>query len=151
MGAENVLTWQTGFPFAVSFARGFPRHDPAEFSGEGLLARGEVDAALVVGADPSQHLSPLALRHLRKIPVVAVGEADAGGPTTGSLSRAEVRVATAPFVATAGRVFRMDGIALRHEPSIPSPLPSEASVLSRIAAAARARGAAGGHASGGLA
>jgi len=154
VGAENVLTWQTGFPSAVSFARGFPRHDPAEFSGEGLLARGEVDAALVVGADPSQHLSPAALRHLGRIPIVAVGEVNAGGSTqtgAGVLSRAKVRVATAPFAATAGRVFRMDGIALRHEPSLSSPLPSEATVLARIAASARGRAAAGEHPSGGLA
>jgi formylmethanofuran dehydrogenase subunit B len=151
VGAENVLTWQTGFPSAVSFARGFPRHDPAEFCGEGLLARGETDAALVVGADPSEHLSPLALGHLRTIPIVAVGDPGATGMTgAGVLSRARVRVATARFAATAGSVFRLDGIALRHEPSSPSSLPSEATVLARIAAAVRARAAADEHASGGL-
>jgi formylmethanofuran dehydrogenase subunit B len=152
VGAENVLTWQTGFPFAISFARGFPRHDPAEFSGEGLLARGEADAVLVVGVDPSQRLSPQALRQLGMIPIVALGEAVAPGMTSaGVLSRAKVQVATAPFAATSGRVFRMDGIALRHEPSLPSPLPSEATVMARIAAAVRARMGAAKHASGRLA
>ena len=46
-GAEDVLAWQTGFPAAVSFARGHPRANPGEFSAAALLERGEVDAALV--------------------------------------------------------------------------------------------------------
>jgi formylmethanofuran dehydrogenase subunit B len=58
-GAEDVLAWQTGFPAAVSFARGHPRAGPGEFSATALLERGEVDAALVVASDPLEHLSPL--------------------------------------------------------------------------------------------
>jgi formylmethanofuran dehydrogenase subunit B len=133
VGAESVLTWQTGFPFAVSFTRGYPRHDPHALTAEGLLARGEVDAALLVGADPSQYLSPRALGHLREIPRVAVGE----GEATSVLIRA------APFTATAGRVFRMDGLAVRQEPAEVSALPSEAAVLLRIGRALRNRGAHG--------
>ena len=41
-GADNVLTWQTGAPFAVNFSRGFPRYNPGEFSADEMLARGEV-------------------------------------------------------------------------------------------------------------
>ena len=47
-GAEDVLAWQTGFPAAVSFARGHPRANPGELSAAALLERGEVDAALVI-------------------------------------------------------------------------------------------------------
>ncbi|MET0810430.1 MAG: formylmethanofuran dehydrogenase subunit B, partial [Thermoleophilaceae bacterium] len=50
-GAEDVLAWQTGYPAAVSFARGHPRARPGEFSAAGLLERGEPDAALIVGFD----------------------------------------------------------------------------------------------------
>ncbi len=32
-GSYKVLCWQTGYPFAVSFARGYPRYNPGEFSG----------------------------------------------------------------------------------------------------------------------
>ena len=46
-GAEDVLAWQTGFPSAVSFARGHPRACPGELSAATLLESGEVDAALV--------------------------------------------------------------------------------------------------------
>ena len=48
-GADAVLTWQTGFPFAVDFAGGTPSYRPAA-GAHALLAGREVDAALVVGA-----------------------------------------------------------------------------------------------------
>lgn len=42
VGAESVLTWQTGYPMAVDFARGAPRYDPD--------ARVDPDVVLIVGA-----------------------------------------------------------------------------------------------------
>src|SRR5205823_3963999 len=48
-GADAVLTWQTGFPFAVDFGRGYPTYRPHAGAAE-RLAGGEVDAALVIGA-----------------------------------------------------------------------------------------------------
>src|SRR6184192_1783348 len=51
-GADAVLTWQTGFPFAVDFARGYPSYEP-QAGAATLLGRGEVDVALVVGAPAS--------------------------------------------------------------------------------------------------
>src|SRR5256885_9821450 len=48
-GADAVLTWQTGFPFAVDFARGYPSYQP-QAGAATLLGGGDVDAALVVGA-----------------------------------------------------------------------------------------------------
>src|SRR5207245_890732 len=47
-GADAVLTWQTGFPFAVDFARGYPSYQP-QAGAATLLGGGDVDAALVVG------------------------------------------------------------------------------------------------------
>ncbi|MBC7818931.1 MAG: formylmethanofuran dehydrogenase subunit B, partial [Planctomycetaceae bacterium] len=35
-GADNVLSWQTGFPFAVDLSRGYPRFNPGEFSANDL-------------------------------------------------------------------------------------------------------------------
>src|ERR1051325_8770730 len=55
-GAEDVLAWQTGFAAAVDFACGFPREAPRAAE---LLARGAVDAALVIAADPLEHLPAL--------------------------------------------------------------------------------------------
>ena len=57
-GSENVLAWQTGYPFAVNFSRGYPRYNPGEFTAVDLLRRGDVDAALVVAADPAAPCRP---------------------------------------------------------------------------------------------
>src|SRR5207253_8863335 len=48
-GADAVLTWQTGFPFAVDFAARFPTYRP-HAGAAALLAAGEIDAALVIGS-----------------------------------------------------------------------------------------------------
>src|SRR5256885_16391969 len=47
-GADAVMTWQPGFPFAVAFGRGYPTYRPHAGAAE-RLAGGEVDAALVIG------------------------------------------------------------------------------------------------------
>ncbi len=51
VGADSVLAWQTGYPFAVNLARGFPRYNPGEYSVRGILERKEADACLVVGSE----------------------------------------------------------------------------------------------------
>src|SRR5712664_2453360 len=48
-GADAVLTWQTGFPFAVDFARGYPSYQPRT-DAAALLGGRQVDAALVIGS-----------------------------------------------------------------------------------------------------
>ena len=141
VGAENVLTWRTGFPSAVSFTRGAPLHDPRDWSAEALLRRGDVDAALLVGAEPSSFLSAQAQAKLARIPTVRLC-----ARAEGSDAHA-VFIATAPLRATPGCVFRMDGIALRQEPSGPDRaaapgLPTQAAVLERILAAVQTRGGA---------
>ncbi|HXS43924.1 MAG TPA: hypothetical protein VN751_04805 [Solirubrobacteraceae bacterium] len=100
-GAEDVLAWQTGFPAAVSFARGHPRANAGEFSAAALLERGDVDAALVVASDPLRQLPGL-----RELPIVVV---DARATATA----AAARVAFAPAadgVEVAGTGHRMDGV-----------------------------------------
>ena len=49
-GADAVMTWQTGYPAAVDFARGFPTYRPHDGGLDARLSRGEVDAVLVLGA-----------------------------------------------------------------------------------------------------
>ena len=52
-GADVVLRYTTGYPFGITFNRGYPRFNPGEFSTVDLLVRGDNDAALVLGADPA--------------------------------------------------------------------------------------------------
>lgn len=108
VGAETVLTWQTGFPFAVDFSRGYPRYGPGEFTAERLLAGGEADAALLVGVEPPVDLSSAARAHLERIPTIVVG-----GPDAWPVASTQVRFTTPWFGALAGSIYRMDGVALR--------------------------------------
>jgi formylmethanofuran dehydrogenase subunit B len=102
-GAEDVLAWQTGFPAAVSFARGHPRANPGEFSAAALLERGDVDAALVVASDPLGQLPGL-----RELPVVVVD-----ARATATSKAAQVAFATAADgIEVAGTVHRMDGVPI---------------------------------------
>ena len=49
-GADAVLTWQTGYPMAMDFARGYPRYVPHDGTADACLSRGDVDALAIVGA-----------------------------------------------------------------------------------------------------
>jgi formylmethanofuran dehydrogenase subunit B len=107
-GAEDVLAWQTGFPAAVSFARGYPRANPGELTAAALLQRGEIDAALVVASDPLEHLPAAAAERLRELPTVVVDERD----TATAAAARVVFVAGAAGVDVAGTVHRMDGVPI---------------------------------------
>jgi formylmethanofuran dehydrogenase subunit B len=138
VGAENVLAWRSGFPAAVSFARGEPRYDPSGGSGEVMLRRGDVDAALVVGSEPQHFLTAEALARLSRTPTVRLGPELSPGTEPPA-----VFIATAPAAATPGSLFRMDGIAVRRTPTpaereAARDRPTEAAVLARIAAALEA-------------
>jgi formylmethanofuran dehydrogenase subunit B len=117
-GAEDVLAWQTGFPAAVSFARGFPRANPGELSAAALLERGEVDAALVIGAD--------VLPGLRELPTVVVGA------EISHAARVAFATATAG-IEVAGTAHRMDGVPVPLRALLDGERPTAEDVLAAIA------------------
>jgi len=108
-GANTVTTWQTGYPYAVDFARGYPRYNPGEYTSVDLLAKGEPDAAIIVASDPVSNFPADAARHLARIPVVTLDQKIT--PTT-MLSKVVIPVATAG-VEVEGTAYRMDGVPLR--------------------------------------
>ena len=128
-GAEDVLAWQTGYPSAVSFAEGHPRSSPGELSAAAVLARGEADAALVVGSDPLDHLPDAAAGALRAIPFVSV---DARDTATAGAARVAFTSA-APGVHRAGVAHRLDGVPVPLRALLPSSRPSDEEVLGAIA------------------
>jgi formylmethanofuran dehydrogenase subunit B len=71
-GADQVMSWQCGYPFAVSFARGYPTYGPGEFSAVDVLARREADAGLILASDPVAHFPRGAAEWLQQIPVVVL-------------------------------------------------------------------------------
>lgn len=128
VGADSVLLWQTGYPFAVNMTRGYPRYGPGEFSAHGLLERGEVDACLLVGSETLRWFSPRAVAHLRQIPTVLLDPPDVEAAVS-----ATVRLRTAiPGIHLAGTAYRMDGVPVSLRAVLPARYPSDEQVLGEI-------------------
>ena len=130
-GAEEVFAWQTGYPAAVSFARGHPRARPGEFSTAGLLERADTDAALIVGFDAFRHIPPRAADHLRQIPTIVV---DPRATETAAAARVAFATAAAG-VQREGTAHRMDGVPV----TLRAPLASERVGDGEVLAAIKAR------------
>ena len=114
-GADAVLTWQTGFPFAVDFAGGPPRYRPGAGSAEALLADHEIDAALVIGA-PATIPGPVA-DALVRIPIAV-----AGPRASTSAVRPVVAIDTGVAgIHEGGTAFRMDDVPLPLRASLEGP------------------------------
>jgi len=127
-GADQVLTWQSGFPFAVSYARGYPQYGPGEFSAVDVLARGEADAALILSSDPVAHFPVAAARHLERIPTIVLDPV----PTL-TTKVARVFLPTACYgVDAAGTAYRMDGVPIRLRPVLPLSRPTDEQVLDQM-------------------
>ncbi|NLA74617.1 MAG: formylmethanofuran dehydrogenase subunit B [Deltaproteobacteria bacterium] len=127
-GGNQVMTWQTGYPLAVNFSRGYPRYNPGEFSVISLLARKEVDAALVVATDPGAHLPADTVEHLKNIPTVYL---EPHKNLTTEWATIVIPVAQAG-VAASGTYYRMDNVPLRVKKIVESAHLSDEEALKRI-------------------
>jgi formylmethanofuran dehydrogenase subunit B len=129
-GANEVIAWQTGYPFAVDFSQGYPRYNPGETTTIDILTRGECDAALIIGSDPAAHFPVSAVKHLTKIPVITI---DPHKNATTLISNIVIPTAITGIEAE-GTVYRMDGVPLECKKLIepPSSLKPDKEVLSEI-------------------
>jgi formylmethanofuran dehydrogenase subunit B len=128
-GADMVLAWQTGFPFSVNFARGYPRYNPGEFSAQEMLERGEVDACLFVGSEGAGRFSQKALAQLEQIPTITLDY-----PTLDSCVPATVRFTTAVYgIHRSGTAYRMDSVPIPLRPILAANYPSDDETLDQIA------------------
>jgi len=127
-GADQVLTWQSGYPFAVSYGRGYPVYGPGEFSAVDVLAHGECDAALILASDPLAHLPHAAAQRLREIPTILLD------PRPGLTAQvARVVLPTACYgLDVAGTFYRMDGVPIRLRAVLARSRPSDEEVLDRL-------------------
>lgn len=117
-GANEVSTWQTGYPYAVDLTQGYPRFNPGDTSAIDAVTRGEVDAALVVASDPVSHFPRAAVKHLLKIPIIALEP-----KRTPTSEVAEVVIPSAIIgVEAAGTVYRIDGVPLEARKVIDPPV-----------------------------
>jgi formylmethanofuran dehydrogenase subunit B len=120
-GADAVVTWQTGFPFAVDFAPGFPTYRPHAGAAV-LLAAGEIDAALVIGS-PASIPEPL-VRGLAGLPSVAIGPR----ASTATFQPAVAVDTGVAGIHEGGTAFRMDDVPLPLRPPLAGP-PTAAGAL----------------------
>lgn len=127
-GADQVLTWTSGYPFAVSFARGYPQFGPGEFSAVDMLARRAADAAVILASDPGAHFPAAAAAQLERIPTIVLDH----GPSVVA-SRARVLFPTAAYgVDAAGTAYRMDNVPIPLKRVISTGRVTDEEILDRI-------------------
>lgn len=127
-GADNVVTWRTGYPFGVNMSRGYPRFNPGEYTTSDTLARREADAAMIIASDPMANFSQPAREHLKSIPYISLDPKQT--PTT---EHATVAFHTAVYgINVPGTVYRMDDVPIPLRPAFESPNPSDYDVLKGI-------------------
>jgi formylmethanofuran dehydrogenase subunit B len=132
-GADAVLCWLTGFPFAVSLSRGYPRYNPGEYSANDVLERGEADACLFVGSEPFHDLSPRAQRAVQLMSTIALDYPNADPPLA-----ATVQFTTAIYgIHAPGTAYRMDEVPIPLRRLVPSNYPTDDEVLRDISAQLR--------------
>lgn len=129
-GIDNVLAWQTGYPFSVNFSRGYPRFNPGEFTMVDILRRQEADAVLVIASDPIANLPDAARKHLSKVPLIAL---DTHESETTCIADVAIMTSTAG-INVEGTAYRMDNIPLHLSSVLPSDHPSDEEVLERLLA-----------------
>jgi len=129
-GADTVFTWQTGYPYAVDFSRGYPRYNPGETSAVDVLLRKESDAALIVASDPVSNLPREAAEHLAKNPLIVI---DPHLNATGLMADV-VFPSTFVGIEAEGTAYRMDHVPLPLKKVVnpPKGLLSDEQILSRI-------------------
>ena len=128
VGAEAVLTSQTGYPFAVDYSRGYPRYQPERRGLVRLRERG-LHSALVVGSAVFSEEDAAALS---SVPTVAIGP-------RASQARFTTSVAIDTGVAgihESGVAYRMDEVPLELRPPLSGPT-TTADVLAALSEALR--------------
>lgn len=127
-GIGQTLAWSSGYPMSVDFTRGKPYFNPGETAACDLLARKDVDAALIIAADAASNFPRATSQALANIPVIQIDPYE--NPTT-LLSDVVIPCAIAGVEAE-GTAYRMDGLALRLRKMVDSSLPSDEDILKGI-------------------
>ena len=109
VGAESVLTWQSGFPYAVDYSRGYPRYVP-EQRGLDLLEK-RFSAVLIVGSATFDDQTTAALAKMATIVI--------GPRASQSVFSPAVAVDTGiAGIHEGGTGYRMDEVPLSLRPPL---------------------------------
>ena len=99
--ANQVCTWQTGFPLPISLAGGRPDYDPRQHRTATVLERDEADTLLWVSSYRKERTPPET-----NIPSIVLGHA---GMKFKTEPQVYIPVAT-PGIDHAGHIFRSDNV-----------------------------------------
>jgi formylmethanofuran dehydrogenase subunit B len=135
-GIGQVAAWEAGFPMSLDFSRGVPYFNPGETAACDVLARQDVDAALVIAADPASNFPRSIVEYLATIPIIQIDPFE--NPTT-LLADVVIPSAVAGIEAE-GTAYRMDGMPLRMKKLINSPYPSDEEIVNQIIESVRRLG-----------
>ena len=108
-GANQVFTWQTGYPYSIDFSKGYPRFNPGEFSSVDLLMRDEIDVSLIVASDPASNFPAAAVRNLFKHPLISIEPHH----TPTSVNADVILPPAIAGIECEGTAYRMDSVPLR--------------------------------------
>ena len=107
-GANVVSAWQSGYPYGVDFSLGYPRYNPGETTCMDVLLRDELDASLVIAADPGANFPKNAVQNMVKHPLIVID------PHMNATAMLGDIVFPAAFVGIEvdGTAYRMDSVPL---------------------------------------
>lgn len=116
-GFNQVASYLYGYPFGLDFSRGYPRYNPGEYTAVDLLREKDVDAALIVSADPVSHFPAACAEYMAEIPVACIDISPC--PTT------MISDVVLPGVIDAmecdGTFYRLDDVPVYFQPFTSSP------------------------------
>ncbi|MHA1728756.1 MAG: formylmethanofuran dehydrogenase subunit B [Promethearchaeota archaeon] len=108
-GFAQVLSWTTGYPYAVDFSRGYPRYNPGEYTSIDLLVDGQIDAMFITSADPGSHMPQKAVKQMVKIPIISCEI----HPTSTTQIANLIIPGTENGIECEASCYRMDAVPLR--------------------------------------
>jgi formylmethanofuran dehydrogenase subunit B len=129
-GANVVSAWQSGYPYGVDFSLGYPRYNPGETTCMDVLLRDELDASLVIAADPGANFPKNAVKNMVKHPLIVID------PHMNATAMLADILFPAAFVGieVEGTAYRMDHVPLPLHKVVEPPegVLSDEEVLKRI-------------------
>lgn len=129
-GANVVSAWQSGYPYGVDFSLGYPRYNPGETTCMDVLLRNELDASLVIAADPGANFPKRAVENMVKHPLIVID------PHMNATSMLGDIVFPTAFVGieVEGTAYRMDHVPLPLKKIVEPPkgILSDEEILKRI-------------------
>jgi formylmethanofuran dehydrogenase subunit B len=132
-GTNQMFSLAAGYPYAVDYSRGIVQYNPGETSGVDILAKGEADAALIIGTDLGAHFPRETVAHLARINTVVL---DPYVSLSTAVAKLQIPVACVGLDAE-GTAYRLDGVPIHVKAAFRTGMPDDVAVLTGILAEVR--------------